>query len=80
MSGADREGRTVSQQAGPLDKVKLELAVVLGLALGVLVVVLRLDLGQWTELGLLAATGFGCGGWLAARTRGVVRRHERERE
>lgn len=80
MSGADREGRTVSQQPGPLDKVKLELAVVLGLVVGVLVVVLRLELGQWTELAVLAAVGFGCGGWLAARTRGVLRRHEQRRE
>lgn len=79
MSGADREGRRVSQQPGPLDKVKLELAVVLGLVAGVLVVLLRLELGQWTELGVLATVGFGCGGWLAARTRGVLRRHERER-
>jgi len=79
MSAGHGRGREVSQQPGPLDKVKLELAVVLGLALGVLVVVLRLELGEWIEVGLLALVGFACGGWLAARTRGVLRRHERER-
>ena len=55
-----------------LDAVKLELAVVLGLALGVLLVVWRLDAGHWLELGLLALTGFVAGGWLAWRTRRVV--------
>lgn len=59
----------------PLDAVKLELAVVLGLVLGVVIVVWRLELGDWTELGLLAGAGFGLGGWLAWRTRRAVSRH-----
>jgi hypothetical protein len=50
------------------------LAIVIGLALGVLLVVWRLDAGHWVELGLLAATGFGAGGWLAFRTRRAVTR------
>jgi len=58
----------------PLDAVKLELAIVIGLAIGVLLVVWRLDAGHWVELGLLAATGFGAGGWLAFRTRRAVNR------
>ena len=56
-----------------LDAVKLELAVVLGLAVGVLLVIWRLDASHWLELGLLAMTGFVAGGWLAWRTRGVIR-------
>ncbi len=52
-----------------LDLIKLELAVVLGLALGVAVVVWRLDLGHGVELAMLAGCGFVCGGWLALRTR-----------
>ncbi|MEX0386478.1 hypothetical protein [Spiribacter onubensis] len=56
-----------------LDAVKIELAVVLGLAVGMLLVVWRLDAGHWVELGLLAMTGFVAGGWLAWRTRGVIR-------
>jgi F0F1-type ATP synthase assembly protein I len=52
-----------------LDVIKLELAVVLGLALGVAVVVWRLDWGHGIELAMLAGCGFVCGGWLALRTR-----------
>jgi len=61
-----------SKPPGPLDAVKLELAVVLGLVVGVVIVIWRLDLGHWTELGLLAGSGFGLGGWLALRTRRAV--------
>lgn len=70
-----RLSRSATNNSGqPLDAVKLELAIVIGLALGVLLVVWRLDAGHWIELGLLAATGFGAGGWLAFRTRRAVTR------
>jgi len=61
-----------SKTPGPLDAVKLELAVILGFVLGVVIVIWRLDLGHWIELGLLAGSGFGLGGWLAWRTRRAV--------
>ncbi len=57
-----------------LDAVKLELAVVLGLVIGVIVVIWRVEMTHWAQLGLLAATGFGAGGWLAWRTKGIVER------
>jgi len=46
--------------------------VILGFVLGVVIVIWRLDLGHWIELGLLAGSGFGLGGWLAWRTRRAV--------
>ena len=58
-----------------LDAVKLELAVVIGLILGVLVVIWRMDMGHWADLGLLSLTGFGAGGWVAWRTRRVLQDH-----
>ena len=60
-----------------LDAVKLELAIVLGLAVGVLLVVWRLDASHWLELGGMALAGFAAGGWLAWRTRTVLRRADR---
>ena len=63
-----------SSDPGPLDAVKLELAIVLGLVVGVAIVVFRLDLGNWLELGLLGLAGFVAGGWLAWRTRSAVAR------
>lgn len=56
-----------------LDTVKLELAVVLGLIVGVVIVVWRVEMSDWVDLGLLALTGFAAGGWIAWRTRDVVR-------
>jgi hypothetical protein len=56
-----------------LDAVKLELAVVLGLIVGVVIVVWRVEMSDWADLGLLALAGFGAGGWIAWRTRDVVR-------
>ncbi len=68
-----------SNDAGPLDAVKLELAIVLGLVLGIVIVVFRLDMGHGVELALLALAGFGAGGWLAWRTRAATRRQLRGR-
>ncbi|QGM21339.1 hypothetical protein GJ672_03045 [Spiribacter sp. 2438] len=65
-----------SATSSPLDSVKLELAVVLGLAVGLLVVMFRVDLGHWTEIGLLVLAGFAFGGWLAWRTRRAVDQHQ----
>ncbi len=56
--------------------VKLELAIVLGLVLGVVIVIARIDAGHWVEMGLLAVTGFGCGGWLAYRTHATLVRSD----
>ncbi|WP_148291309.1 hypothetical protein [Spiribacter curvatus] len=58
-----------------LDAVKLELAVVIGLVIGALVVVWRVEMSHWADLGLLALTGFGAGGWVAWRTRIILRDH-----
>ncbi|RZU98878.1 hypothetical protein [Spiribacter vilamensis] len=59
-----------------LDAVKLELAVVVGLIIGVLLVIWRVEMSHWVDLGLLALTGFGAGGWVAWRTRLVLRDHD----
>lgn len=55
------------------DAIKIELAVILGLVVGVLLIIWRLDLSHGLELALLAVLGFGAGGWLAARTRQAER-------
>ncbi len=60
-----------------LDAIKLELAVVVGLLVGVLIVIWRVEMSDWADLSLLALSGFGAGGWIAWRTRGVLRDHQR---
>jgi F0F1-type ATP synthase assembly protein I len=56
-----------------LDAIKLELAVVVGLLVGVLIGVWRVEMSHWADLGLLALAGFAAGGWIAWRTRGMLR-------
>ncbi|MBS3786279.1 MAG: hypothetical protein KGY57_05650 [Gammaproteobacteria bacterium] len=63
---------TNSEGANPFDAVKIELAVIIGLAVGVLLVIWRLDLGHVLELILLAGLGLAAGGWLAVRTRQIT--------
>lgn len=62
--------------ASPFDGVKIELAIVMLVALGCAIVIMRLSLGGWAGLSAMAGVGFACGGWVALRTRGVVKRHE----
>lgn len=64
---------TNSSSPDRFNAVKIELAVILGLVVGVLLVIWRLDLGHFLELALLAGVGFGAGGWLAMRTRQAVK-------
>ncbi|MEX0373401.1 MULTISPECIES: hypothetical protein [Spiribacter] len=66
-----------SNRLSRLDAIKLELAVVVGLLVGVLIVIWRVDMSHWADLALLALSGFGAGGWIAWRTRGVLRDHQR---
>lgn len=54
------------------DPVKLDLAVMVLVALAVTLVVARLDAPQWVELMLLAAVGVSSGAWIVLRTRRVV--------
>lgn len=70
---ATKLSKSVTSNAhdNPFDAVKLELAVIIGLVIGVLLVIWRLDLGHLLELLLLAGLGVGAGGWLAVRTRQV---------
>ena len=63
---------TNNEGANPFDAVKIELAVIIGLVVGVLLVIWRLDLGHALELILLAGLGLAAGGWLAVRTRQVT--------
>ncbi|EAR20885.1 hypothetical protein [Nitrococcus mobilis] len=58
------------------DPVKLDLAVVLLVALGTTFVIVRLDAPHWLEFLIVAAVGLGSGGWLALHTRRVVRAAE----
>ncbi|HKJ96088.1 MAG TPA: hypothetical protein VKA32_10730 [Gammaproteobacteria bacterium] len=84
MSPDEDRARSVSRgsdegSASAFDDVKVELGVVLIIAVGAFMVMAKVDAPAWAEILGLAAVGFGCGGWIAARTRGVVRRIERER-
>lgn len=56
------------------DGVKVELAVVVIIAVGALLVVIRMDWPAWLELIGMAAVGIGCGGWIATRTRRAAER------
>ena len=60
--------------ARPYDGVKLELGVALVAAMAAGITVFAMDAPAWMELLLVAAVGFGCGGWIAVRTHGVARR------
>jgi hypothetical protein len=55
------------------DPVKLDLAVIILIALAATLVVARLDAPQWVELLIIAAVGVGSGTWIVLRTRRVVR-------
>lgn len=54
------------------DPVKLDLAVMVLVALAATLVVARLDAPQWVELLMMAAVGVGSGAWIVLRTRRVV--------
>ncbi|MCO6440661.1 MAG: hypothetical protein J5I81_06120 [Nitrococcus mobilis] len=56
--------------------MKLDLAVLLLVALGTTFVIVRLDAPHWLELLIVAAVGLSGGGWLALRTRRLVRAAE----
>jgi hypothetical protein len=58
---------TQPEAAAALDSIRVELIVVAIIALGTLMVVVRMDWPAWLELGGAAAVGLGCGGWLAMR-------------
>lgn len=55
------------------DPVKLDLAVMVLVALATTLVVTRLEAPQWVELLIMAAVGVGSGVWIVFRTRRVVR-------
>ncbi|RLK50836.1 hypothetical protein DFR31_0745 [Alkalispirillum mobile] len=66
--------------SGPLSGVKLELGVITLLALCAALVVVATDLGLLADLAILLTVGAGGGGWLAWRTRQVVRAHEQDEQ
>jgi len=58
---------TQPEAASALDSIKVELIVVTIIAVGTLMVVVRMDWPAWLELGGAAVVGTACGGWLAMR-------------
>ncbi|GEM_PF-2106214 len=72
MAEEPRQQRSVSRASQPeaaaaLNSVAVELVVVAIVAVGALMVVVRMDWPAWLELGGVAVVGLGCGGWLAMR-------------
>lgn len=57
------------------DPVKLDLAVMVLVAMGVVLVIARLDAPRWAELLVLAAVGMGSGAWIVFRTHRVASRY-----
>lgn len=58
---------TQPEAAAALDSIKVELIVVAIVAVGTLMIVVRMDWPAWLELGGAGLVGMGCGGWLAMR-------------
>jgi hypothetical protein len=72
MAEEQQRRRSVSRATQPeaasaLNSVAVELIVVAIVAIGSLMVVVRMDWPAWLELGGVAVVGMGCGGWLAMR-------------
>lgn len=62
---------SLPEAAAALDSIRVELIVVVIVALGTLMVVVRMDWPAWVELGGAAVVGMGCGGWLAMRRKTI---------
>ncbi len=75
-----RKRRTVTVAPSPFNKVKFELGVILLLLPLIWLVVERLVAETLTEFVLLLAAACLASVWLMWRTRGVLRRLERERK
>lgn len=56
------------------DPVKLDLAMMVLVALGVALVIAGLDAPHWVELLIMAAVGLGSGAWIMLRTWRVLYR------
>lgn len=56
------------------DSVKLNLAVMALVAMGIVLVIARLDAPRWAELLTMAAVGVGSGAWIVFRTYRVARK------
>lgn len=76
MGNESQRRRSVSRRepadpeaAALFDGVRVELAVVVIVAMGALMVVVRMDWPNWLELLGMAVVGMGCGGWIAMRSR-----------
>ncbi len=78
MGRSHREGGAPQHNSrmARFDPVKLDLAVLLLVALGTMFLIVRLDAPHWLELLIVAAVGLSSGGWLALRTHRVVRAAE----
>lgn len=70
---AERGSVAPRPQPRPFDALKLELGVVLVVAACAGLATVAMDAPGWAELLGVTAVGFGCGGWIALRTRRLAR-------
>lgn len=72
-----RRPRSVSRvpaRAPGFDELRVELGIIVVIAVSAAFVTLAVDAAPWVEVLTLAAIGMACGGWVAARSARLVRR------